>query len=203
MDFREVNVDVNVNQDQLSTTERFQMYPFIRLAWQFQRHRNDPEIGVFDTHVSHHICWPWDLDMFAELNNGRMLTLYDMGRMPLAGRIGLVKALRANRWGLTIAGSTARYRRRVRAFDRITMKSRGLCWDERFFYIEQSMWLSNGECASHVLYRSAVTDKNGIVDPERIVEAVGYQGEKPAMPDWVSRWVEAEDKRPWPPMSEG
>jgi len=154
--FRRVTVDVNVTCGTLPD-----MYPFLRLPFQFWLHRKSPALGLFDTHVSHHICWPWDLDPWMELNNGRTLTLYDMGRLPLAMRVGLIGALRKNRWGLTMAGASVRYRRRVRAFERVEMRSRAVGWDDRFLYLEQSMWKRSGECANHILYRSAVTSADG------------------------------------------
>ena len=50
------------------------MYPWFRMAkelWKFRKTR----LGPFETHVSTHRCWPWDIDPFMELNNGRTLTL--------------------------------------------------------------------------------------------------------------------------------
>ena len=178
------------------------MYPFLRLAKELYLARRQPPLGLFDTHVSHHMCWPWDLDGFLELNNGRILTLYDLGRLPLAARAGLVGALRRNRWGLTMAGAVVRYRRRVRLFERFETRSRAVCWDARFIYIEQSMWTSDGACASHVVYRAAATDRNGIVAPDRVLKAMGRSEASPPMPAWLAAWVAAEDLRPWPPMQD-
>lgn len=174
------------------------MYPIIRLAWEFWEHRKATPLAPTDTHVSHHRCWPWDIDLFAEMNNGRTLTLYDLGRLPLARRAGLVRALRENGWGLTMAGASVRYRRRVRAFQRFEMRSRAVCFDDRFIYLEQSMW--RGEiCCSHILYRSAVTDRDGIVAPARVMAAIGVSEVSPQMPDWIAAWIAAEDRRVWPP----
>lgn len=176
------------------------MYPFIRLATQWRRARRMPDLPLDGVHVSHHLCLPWDLDPFKELNNGRTLTLYDTGRIPMAHRIGLLAALDDNGWGLTIAGACIRYRRRIRMFDRIEMRSRALCWDTRFLYLEQSMWRPGGECASHALYRAAAVDKNGIVGTDRLLAALGHPGAQCTIPDWVAKWIAAEDDRPWPPM---
>ena len=178
------------------------MYPIIRLAWQVFKHRNDPKLGVTDMHVSTHYCLPMDIDIWWELNNGRTLTLYDMGRIPLGYRTDLFEALKKNRWGLTVAGSCPRYRRRVRLFDKVTMKTRLAGWDDKFLYMEQSMWKSDGECASHVLIRSAITDRKGIVAPAKVMEAMGYETVSPVMSEWVQAWVESETKRPWPPMQD-
>ena len=65
------------------------MYPLIRFAKELVKFRNAPKLGPLDAHVSTHMCWPWDLDPWIELNNGRTLTLYDLGRIPLAVRTGL------------------------------------------------------------------------------------------------------------------
>jgi hypothetical protein len=136
-----------------------------------------------------------------ELNNGRTLTLLDLGRLPLARRVGLMAALRAQRWGLTMAGVTVRYRRRVRMFHRFEIRSRCVGWDERFIYIEQAMWRRD-ECANHALYRSAVTDANGIVPPARVMAAMGLEAVSPPLPGWVREWIAAEAHRPWPPIAD-
>jgi hypothetical protein len=82
------------------------------------------------------------------------------------------------------------------------MRSRTVCWDERFIYIEQSMWKLNGECANHVVYRAAVTAKRRAISPTCVAKALNHNPISPPMPDWMKAWIAAEDKRPWPPMSE-
>jgi len=174
------------------------MYPFLRLALEAWLARRLPPLGVLDTHVSHHRIWPWDLDPWVELNNGRTLTLYDLGRVPLVLRSGLIAALRRQGWGITVAGSCPRYRRRLRLWDRVQMRSRLLGWDDRFLYVEQAMW-KGADCANHVLIRTAVTGPAGIVAPARVMAAMGAPAASPPLPDWVRTWIAAEAQRPWPP----
>jgi len=178
------------------------MYPFLRTAWAWHRAKSMPKMAIDETHVSTFRCWPQDIDIWLELNNGRTLTLYDLGRIPLGERIGMTDALRREKWNLTVAGSTIRYRRRILPFEKFEMRSRGLFWDDKFFYIEQSMWKKNGECASHVVLRVAVVDKNGMVRPSKVVEAMGHDAPSPEAPDWIKTWLQAEDERPWPPMQD-
>jgi acyl-CoA thioesterase FadM len=174
------------------------MYPFFRFAKEMIKFRNAPPLGICDTHVSHHRCWPWDLDPWIELNNGRTLTLYDLGRIPMAVRTGLAGILREKGWGITVAGNTTRYRRRIRAFERFELRSRCIGWDARFFYIEQAMWKGT-DCANHILIRSAMTSAQGIVPPADVLRAMGKDEKSPALPDWVTAWIEADAKRVWPP----
>ncbi|MBC9246057.1 acyl-CoA thioesterase [Paracoccus sp. 11-3] len=175
------------------------MYPLIRFAKEMLKYRNAPALGPMDVHVSTHRCWPWDIDPWIELNNGRTLTLYDLGRIPMAGRMGLLPALRKNKWGITVAGNSTRYRRRIKMFDKFTMFSRMVGWDHRFFYMEQTMW-KKGECCNQMLLRTAVTSSKGIVDPALVIKALGYDGASPPLPDCVSAWIQAESLRPWPPQ---
>jgi acyl-CoA thioesterase FadM len=174
------------------------MYPFIRMGIEMARARRAGPIAPFAPHVSQHRCWPWDLDPWMELNNGRTLTLYDLGRLPFFWRSGLIGVLQREGWGMTVAGASVRYRRRVRAFDRLTLVTRLIGWDARFFYLEHSMWRA-GDCASQALIRSACTSDAGIVPPVRLAAAMGLAPESPALPGWVAAWAEAEGRRPWPP----
>ncbi len=174
------------------------MYPFFRMAKELWKFRNAPQLPLLGTHVSTHRCWPWDLDPWVELNNGRTLTIYDLGRIPLGIRTGLKAVLQSNRWGLTVAGNTVRYRRRIRAFDVVTMHSRCVGWDHRFLYLEQSMWKGD-DCTSHMILRSAITSADGIIAPERVLAALGQPTESPPLPAFVQAWITAEATRPWPP----
>ena len=99
------------------------MYPVFRLISSTLRALRKSKLDVEQASEMSFICRPWDIDMFLEMNNGRILTLYDLGRFDLAVRIGLAKVLREQRLGLVVAGASVRYRRRVRAFDKVTMNT--------------------------------------------------------------------------------
>jgi hypothetical protein len=78
------------------------------------------------------------------------------------------------------------------------MRSRGVGHDGRFLYVEQTMW-KGGICTTQALIRNAVTSRQGIVAPERVLEAMGEDPISPPLPDWVTAWISAEAERPWPP----
>lgn len=176
------------------------MYPFMRMLKELAVHRRAPGLPLTGTHVSHHLIWPQDLDFWMELNNGRTLTIYDLGRIPLARRVGLLDLVRRQGWGMTVAGSSVRYRRRVTVFQKVTMRSRCVGWDDRFLYLDQSMWRADGECCSQALLRMAITGPDGIVAPRRALERMGQPPDGPPLPDWVRAWSSAESQRPWPPQ---
>ena len=143
-------------------------------------------------------CRPWDLDMFLEMNNGRVLTLYDLGRFDLAIRTGLARALKTNRWGLAVAGSSIRYRRRITLLQKVTIKTQALGFEGRWIFLQQSMWV-NGEPASALLIRTCVTSKGKPVAPEEVTASVRAPDWNPELPAWVISWMDHDDHRPWPP----
>ena len=180
------------------------MYPFVRMAWQVWRHRADGPMSLTETHVSHHLCLPWDLDVFGEMNNGRILTLMDLGRFTASWRLGLIAALRRHRWGFAVAGVSVRYRRRIPPFARIEMRSRLATWDDRFFYVVQEMW-TDSDCSCQALLRTAVTARDPRPDGARsvptgeVLAALDRRDPRPEPPAWIAAWIEADAARPWPP----
>ena len=84
------------------------MYPFFRIVKELVLYGKPNSQSLFEEYVSHHLCWPWDLDVWLELNNGRTLTIFDLGRVPLVRRVGLHGILKKNNWSFTVAGSSIR-----------------------------------------------------------------------------------------------
>ncbi|WP_375261672.1 acyl-CoA thioesterase [Palleronia sp.] len=176
------------------------MYPILRFTNELRRFNDAPTLGFFDTHVSRHRIWPVDIDVWMELNNGRTLTLFDLGRIVLFRRTKVWDFMRKQGWVGTVAGSSVRYRRRVQMFHKVEMRSRIVGRDAKFLYVEQAMFReSDGECTSHVLLRTAVTDRKRMITMDEVAETWGGL-DFPPLPDWARAWSEADNLRPWPPM---
>lgn len=175
------------------------MYPFFRLITTSIKSMRSTKLDVFDVSETTFRARPWDVDLFMEVNNGRLLTLYDLGRFDLAIRIGLTAILRKNKWGLVVAGSSTRYRRRVRMFDKITVRTQVVGLDEKWVYIAQSIWVK-GQPTSSVLLRTGVTAKGRVIPVDQVAAAFGPGEWKTEMPLWVQAWIDADAGREWPPQ---
>lgn len=173
------------------------MYPFARLAVSLLKYRPDPAFHWSQTHVTPLTCWPSDIDMFLEMNNGRILTLCEFGRFEYSARLGVLKVLRRRGWGLVVAGSSVRYRRRIRPFQRVYLHTRLVGWDARFVYFEQCMW-RRGVCLNQCLFRTGVTSAGKLVPTDIAAPAFGIEEPSPEFPEWVQAWIEADEKRVWP-----
>ncbi len=174
------------------------MYPLVRLARIALFSPRRPTLGPDDTGTLDMIVWPWDCDVFIEMNNGRHLTLYDLGRFDYGARCGLLPLLRTKGWGLVVAGSTIRYRKRLLPFQRYRLHTRLIGRDDRWFYFVQKMVRGADTCSSG-LVRTAVTKQGRILPTQEVAEALKYPDWRPALPPWVQAWIDADDSRPWPP----
>ncbi|MEM1235560.1 MAG: acyl-CoA thioesterase [Pseudomonadota bacterium] len=178
------------------------MYPWLRLSKTMFDGRKLPPMSLLDTHVSQHRVSLFDCDIFMEMNNGRILTMFEMGRFQMAQRVGLWQMLKDKEWGFAVAGSSVRYRKRLVPWERYEMRTQMLGWDERFSYFQQGMFKMSGECANHALFRTAVVHKHRGVPTTEVAEAMGADHDTGALPAWVKAWTEAEAQRPWPPMQD-
>jgi len=139
--------------------------------------------------------WPGDIDLYPEMNNGRHLTLMDLGRIDLAVRTGLMKTAHRMGWGFAVAGASVRYRRRLRPFSGFTLLTRALGRDDRWLYFHQRT-VRGGQTCSSALVRAGVTSKDGLVPAPDVLVAMGANGWAPELPGWVRAWIEADELRP-------
>ena len=177
------------------------MYPIIRFITTSIRAHRSQKIAIDAVARTCFRTRPWDIDMFREVNNGRILTLYDLGRFDLAIRTGLASTLKKHRWGLVVAGSTVRYRQRVRMFEKAEIYTQVAGFDDRWFYIMQSMWVGDTPTSS-ILLRTGVTRQGRVVPAAEVLEAMNMTHWSPGLHGWVEDWIQSEESRPWPPPRE-
>src|SRR5688500_20400617 len=109
----------------------------LRLILVILRARRAPRLGPLDESVIHARVLPTDLDLNLHLNNGRALTLMDLGRVDLMFRMGVVGELRRRGWNPVIASLTVQFRRSLRLGQRFSIHTLTLCWDQRRVSVEQ------------------------------------------------------------------
>ena len=81
--------------------------------------------------------FPNDLDIYGHMNNGRYLTLMDLGRIDWIVRTGLGKTADQNAWKPLVASVKINYKRSFLVFQSFELHTRILGWDSKWFFIEQ------------------------------------------------------------------
>ena len=137
--------------------------------------------------------WPHDLDLNMHMNNGRYLTLMDLGRADLLARAGLLSVVLRQKWMPVVAGVTIRFRRSLAPFDRFTLRTRLVGWDARWLYLEQR-FLRGDEVIAVAAVRAAIKRRGGTVPVEEVIAASGVVVEgSPVLPEWIERWRVASE----------
>ncbi|MEL7466433.1 MAG: acyl-CoA thioesterase [Pseudomonadota bacterium] len=173
------------------------MYPVRRQILETLRARRAPKLNPWEPHINAMRTWPWDIDPLGDLNNGRILTLSDVGRIALARRIGLIEAMADRGWRIAMAGSTPQYRKRVTLWARLEWHNRLIGMDAKFLYIEHTL-SANGVPSANIMTRSVIVKQGKLVPATEVAAAMGFPGWNPPLPDWVAAWAAADDQRPYP-----
>ncbi|MBP2229262.1 thioesterase family protein [Azospirillum agricola] len=143
--------------------------------------------GLLDEVPLRFRVWPTDLDLNMHMTNARYFSLMDLGRTDLVIRGGLGRAVLRNRWQPVVGAANVRFRRSLKPFQRFTLLTRVLCWDDKYIFIEHRMETASGTAALAVV-QGAFLARGRIVPPAEVMAAVGETGESPPMPESVAAW---------------
>lgn len=163
------------------------MFPFVRLGKVVATARTRPPLGPLDDSVIELRVWPGDLDQNRHLNNGRYLTMMDIGRFDLVARTGLMKHLLKNRWYPVVTAATIRFRRAIDAFQTYELRTRILAWDDEAFFIEQR-FERGGKVHAIAVIRGLFLGRDGKVPTARLVHLIDPEAVSPPIPEWVATW---------------
>jgi acyl-CoA thioesterase FadM len=138
---------------------------------------------------------PNDLDVNLHMNNGRYLTLMDLGRFDLVFGMGMLRHMIRRSWRPVAASATIRFRRSLRPFQKFRIRTSLACWDEQWVYFQQR-FESEGKVVAQGFVRALLRGGAGNVPTERILEVMGQEVPSPSMPESITLWRESETRAP-------
>ena len=143
--------------------------------------------------------WPLDLDSNFHMNNGRYLTVMDLGRLNLILRTGLWRVVMKKKLAPVLASAQIRYRLPLKPFQLFDLETRVMCWDDKWIYMEQRFLYVSGPKAGAVAAIGLV--KGSFYDPATkttmpsadILAARKFTQSSPPFPDYLRDWIRAEE----------
>jgi acyl-CoA thioesterase FadM len=141
-----------------------------------------PPIGPLETDTLKMRVWPNDIDFNFHLNNARYLNVMDYGRIHLLARSGLLKPALKARWTPVVGAVWITYRRSLRLWAGYQLATRLVCWDERWFYFEQTFSGNEGLIAVGWV-KGALLNKAGAVAPQQVMQLVQPEIVSPPLPE--------------------
>ena len=131
---------------------------------------------------------PNDLDVQMHMNNGRFLSIMDLGRIDLMVRSGFWDIARKNGWFPLVGSVKIDYRRMLTPFSKYDMTSRIIGWDDRWLFIEQEFILGD-KIAAHAIFKTMIRSKQGLVTPTEVMKATGFNLVSPELSDEVKALI--------------
>ncbi len=164
------------------------MNMYLRMMLFFLRVRGKSPLGIWDTsHASFRVNLA-DLDVQRHMNNGRYLSIMDLGRMDLMLRSGFWKRITDAGWYPVVAGQTITYRKSLTLGQKFDLATRVLGHDERWIYMEQVFRRGDAVIADAVIRARFLRRSGGSVDVSEVLELVGQPPADLVLPDWVADW---------------
>ncbi len=167
------------------------MHPFFRTVKLALAARHSRRMTMLDTSSVQMRVWPNDLDVNFHVNNGRYLTLMDLGRLDLMIRSRTLGIFIKRKWYPVLGAATVRFKRSLRLFEKFTLTTRILGWDDKWVYMEHRI-----ETAEHLaviaIVKALVRTKGRSIPSGELAEAFGYPDASPMLPDFVEDWKKME-----------
>ena len=164
------------------------MNMYLRLLLFLLRVRAKSPLGIWDTsHASFRVN-PADLDVQRHINNGRHLSIMDLGRMDLMLRSGFWKQITDAGWYPVVAGQTITYRRSLTLGQKFDLATRVIGYDERWIYMEQIFRRGDTVIADAIVRARFLRTSGGSVDVDEVLELAGPAPEDLVLPQWVTEW---------------
>ncbi len=149
-----------------------------RLFWLLWRSRSADRVDIADEVVLRLRVLPSDLDILGHMNNGRYLSIMDLGRTALMLRTGIWGLARRRGWFPLVRQVSIGYYHTLRPFRRFTLHTHLLGWDDKWFYIEQRFVRGERLCArAHV--QGLLRSRDGNVAPSEVLAAMGEPEREP------------------------
>jgi acyl-CoA thioesterase FadM len=147
---------------------------------------------------------PTDLDFNMHVNNGRYLTMADVGRIDHILRTGTARAAFKLRAKPIVGDAIAKFRRDLKPFQRFVIETRACGWDEKWTYVEHR-FVRHGRVLGVVAIRGLFLAPDGAIAPARLAEHLENGAPSSEVPAWIAAWsascdllseqLRAEEKR--------
>lgn len=134
---------------------------------------------------------PTDVDILMHMNNGRYLSLFDLGRWDLLVRTGVWDAMKGHGWYAVVSAETVTFRKSLDLWQPFEIESRMLGHDERALYLEHRA-VVDGEVYARAIIRARMMKRSGgTLSHEELFAALDRPEGLPDVEDWVHDWADA------------
>ncbi len=163
----------------------------------FTQTRGRRAANLFDPQRVHSRALPNDLDLNGHVNNGRLMTYIDFGRIDWLYKVGALGYAYRRRFIPIIGDISVRFLRPLKAFERFTIETRVLGWTENWAYFEHRLLKRDGRPVLLLVNRGKFwSASQGSLPVSEVIAGMASWPDvvSPPLPDWVQSWARSLDE---------
>lgn len=112
---------------------------------------------------------PTDLDFLWHVNNGVYFSFMDFGRWDMIFRNGVYDLSMKKGWYSVVAGETIKFRRSLKLWDRFTINTEIIGYDDKYFFIQQKFICREELMATGLVKIRFLRRKGGTVSTQEVM----------------------------------
>jgi acyl-CoA thioesterase FadM len=147
-------------------------------------------LGVLDDSILSFLVLPNDIDV-SKITDDRYAAIMDLGRVDLALRAGFAGIMIRRKWAPLATFAAIRFRYPLKAFQRYTLRTRIIYWDDDAFCFQQA-FERKGRTLATGFVSATLLGPAGPVSPVEILAGVHGAPDRPEKPEVVSRLQELD-----------
>ena len=117
--------------------------------------------------------WITDVDL-SIMNNTALLAITELGRWDLMVRAGFLKYAWKNKLYLPLASISAQFKRPLKRFQKFQLRTRLVCWDEKWIYISHRI-VRKGKTVAVALAKATLKKGKERIPFERVISDLNWQ----------------------------
>ncbi len=158
----------------------------------FLRKNSLPKAGLGAvTEISMRVL-PVDLDLLLHVNNGVYFSFMDFGRWDMIFRNGVYDRSRKLKWYSVVASEAIKFKKSLKLWDRFTIRTQVVGFDEKYFYISQKFFKEADLMATGLVKIRFLRLAGGTVDPAEVLAQ--FDVEIDSVPHLGADWQSFESK---------
>ncbi len=146
-----------------------------------------PKKHPLDACVTHFRALPTDCDLNFHVTTSRYPAFMEAATIHLMGQMGILGRLLRRRCFPINAGINITYIRPIKPFERFTVVSQIITWDEKYWYKEHRFEV-DGELRALGMARGVVVCRQGVTSLGDITALTGEHLIPPPFPEIVLKW---------------
>jgi hypothetical protein len=155
------------------------------ILWFFQ-----PKLDMNKEFSAEYRVWPTEAEI-SIVENARYGYLFVLERFRLIFGTQLWRVCLKNRWTAVMGASITKVKRPLKRFQKFTIITKPVCWDEKWFYFEQRIE-SGGKLVCSAVISVIFLAPDRKVPPQEVLGTLKIQSQSPQLSEAIKKFIEAE-----------